>query len=175
VWELAVAGPRPVPALAVLPGRLQDQCRRGVRVVGVEERLGVDRPVGSALGVAGAGLAGAGLGGQPGRQGLVVSARASRPATTGAAKEVPLSKATPGRLSWGQPRSWLKPATTATATHSPGATTSTLPKEEKSATRPWASVAPTESTPGNAAGYWGTRSPVLPAAATTALPASSSR
>jgi hypothetical protein len=165
VWELAVAGPRPVPALAVLPGRLQDQCRRGVRVVGVEERLGVDR----------AGLAGAGLGGQPGRQGLVVSARASRPATTGAAKEVPLSKATPGRLSWGQPRSWLKPATTATATHSPGATTSTLPKEEKSATRPWASVAPTESTPGKAAGYWGTRSPVLPAAATTALPASSSR
>jgi len=32
-------------------------------------------------------------------------------------------------------------------------------------------VAPTEITPGNAAGYWGTRSPVLPAEATTALPA----
>jgi hypothetical protein len=32
-------------------------------------------------------------------------------------------------------------------------------------------VAPTEITPGKAAGYWGMRSPVLPAEATTVLPA----
>jgi hypothetical protein len=32
-------------------------------------------------------------------------------------------------------------------------------------------VAPTEITPGKAAGYWGMRSPVLPAEATTTLPA----
>ena len=34
-------------------------------------------------------------------------------------------------------------------------------------------MAPTEITPGNDAGYWGMRSPVLPAEATTTLPAAS--
>ena len=102
--------------------------------------------------------------------GVRLAARATTPEAMGAANKVPLLKATPAPASPGQPRSWSKPGSSTTATQSPGATTSTLPKEEKPAISPASSVAPTETTPGKEAGYWGMRSPVLPAEATTTLP-----
>jgi hypothetical protein len=133
--QLPVARPDPV-VVAGAAGRLQDQRRRGVRVVGVEEGAGVDQPVRPLLGVIVAVrvvLVGAGHQGQPGHQGGAAvgegeHARDDRGREGGAAVEGHAGRAVARAAAVLVEAGDLGPGDAVA-----GATTSTLPKEEKPA------------------------------------------